>query len=68
MEQAYPMKETILEELKDAAVRPRTPAYQNVSTVISATLSPPSDIQPRQTVETLRDQIQDALESKGVLP
>jgi len=68
MAEAYPMKETILEELKDAAVRPTTPAYQNVSTVISATLSPPSAIEPQQTADTLRDQIQDALESKGVLP
>ena len=68
MAEAYPMKETILAELRDAAVRPRTPAYQNVSTVVSATLSPPSDIQPRQTVEVLRDRIQDALDSKGVVP
>jgi multiple sugar transport system substrate-binding protein len=68
MEPAYPMRETILEELQDAAVRPTTPAYQNVSTVIAATLSPPSAIEPQETIETLREQIQDALESKGVLP
>jgi multiple sugar transport system substrate-binding protein len=68
MDEAYPMKETILESLRDAAIRPATPAYQNVSTVMSATLSPPSDIQPRETADTLRDLIQDALESKGVLP
>jgi multiple sugar transport system substrate-binding protein len=68
MAEAYPMKDTILEELRDAAVRPKTPAYQNVSTVIAATLSPPSAIEPQQTAQRLRDQIQDALESKGVLP
>jgi multiple sugar transport system substrate-binding protein len=68
MTEAYPMKETILEELKDAGVRPPSPAYQNISTVISATLSPPSAIEPEKTADTLRDQIQDALESKGVLP
>ncbi|MCA2219013.1 hypothetical protein [Jidongwangia harbinensis] len=62
------MKETILAELRDAAVRPTTPAYQNVSTVISAILSPPGDIQPRETVEALREQIADALASRGVLP
>lgn len=68
MAEAYPMKDTILEELRDAAVRPKTPAYQNVSTVIAATLSPPSAIEPQQTAQRLREQIQDALESKGVLP
>ncbi|MDG4831773.1 ABC transporter substrate-binding protein [Solwaraspora sp. WMMD1047] len=68
MTEAYPMKDTILAELRDAAVRPRTPAYQNISTVMSATLSPPSAIEPEQTADELRESTQDALESKGVLP
>lgn len=68
MEEAYPMRDTILEELRDAAVRPRTPAYQNISTVMSATLSPPSAIRPQETADELRGATQDALESKGVLP
>lgn len=66
--EAYPMRDTILAELRDAAVRPLTPAYQNVSTVMSATLSPPSSIEPEQTAQTLREQVGDALESRGVLP
>ncbi|MEU1688853.1 ABC transporter substrate-binding protein [Micromonospora sp. NPDC005707] len=68
MDKAYPMKETILEELKEPAVRPLTPAYQSISTVMSAILSPPSAIRPEQTADELRDAIADALESKGVLP
>lgn len=68
MDEAYPMKETILAELKDAATRPLTPAYQNISTVISAELSPPSAIEPDRTAKDLRRSIADALESKGVLP
>ncbi|MCM4083847.1 ABC transporter substrate-binding protein [Paractinoplanes hotanensis] len=68
MADAYPMKDVILAELRDAAVRPRTPAYQNVSTVVSATLSPPSGIDPQEALRLLRERIQDALESKGVLP
>lgn len=68
MTEAYPMKETILEELRDPAVRPRTPAYQNISTVMSATLSPPASIEPQRTADELRTASQDALESKGVLP
>ncbi|MFG1660790.1 ABC transporter substrate-binding protein [Micromonospora chersina] len=68
MDKAYPMKETILEELKEPAVRPLTPAYQSISTVMSAILSPPSAIRPEQTADELRGAIADALESKGVLP
>ncbi|MCZ7436643.1 ABC transporter substrate-binding protein [Micromonospora sp. WMMC241] len=68
MAKAYPMKETILEELKEPAVRPLTPAYQSISTVMSAILSPPSGIDPEQTADELRKAIADALESKGVLP
>ncbi|WP_346533203.1 ABC transporter substrate-binding protein [Micromonospora sp. DPT] len=68
MAEAYPMKETILDELKDPAVRPLTPAYQSISTVMSAILSPPSGIQPDRTADELRDAISDALQSKGVLP
>jgi multiple sugar transport system substrate-binding protein len=68
MAEAYPMRETILEELKDAANRPLTAAYQNVSTVMSAGLSPPASINPERTADELRGAVQDALDSKGVLP
>lgn len=68
MTEAYPMKDVILEQLRDAALRPQTPAYQNVSTVLSATLSPPSNIRPEQTAAELRQSLQDAIDSKGVLP
>jgi multiple sugar transport system substrate-binding protein len=68
MLEAFPMKDDILAELQGAAVRPLTPAYQNVSTVLSASLSPPQSIRPQQTADELRDSVQDALESKGVLP
>ncbi len=68
MAEPYPMKEAILETLKNASARPVTPAYQNVSTVISTILSPPAGIDPRQTADRLREELQDALDSKGVLP
>jgi trehalose/maltose transport system substrate-binding protein len=68
MRTAYPMKEAILEALQDAAVRPLTPVYQNLSTITSKVLSPPSDIDPQKTAGRLRDELQKALESKGILP
>ncbi|TWP49289.1 ABC transporter substrate-binding protein [Lentzea tibetensis] len=68
MATAYPMKDAILETLENASVRPRTPAYQNVSTVISTILSPPGSIDPKATGDRLRTELQNALDSKGVLP
>ncbi|WP_051385614.1 ABC transporter substrate-binding protein [Actinokineospora inagensis] len=68
MAEPYPMRDTILAELKNPATRPVTPAYQNVSTLISTILSPPSDIDPVKTADRLRSELQDALDSKGVLP
>jgi multiple sugar transport system substrate-binding protein len=64
----YPMRDSILGALKDAAVRPLTPAYQNASTVMSKILSPPAEIDPKATADKLRQQLSDALESKGVIP
>jgi multiple sugar transport system substrate-binding protein len=68
MADAYPMRDEIRAELADATTRPLSPAYQNVSTVISAVLSPPSSIRPEATAERLRELVQEALESRGVLP
>jgi trehalose/maltose transport system substrate-binding protein len=68
MSSAYPMKDTILEELKDPAVRPLTVVYQNLSTITAKVLSPPADIDPEATAQELRDGLQKALDSKGVLP
>ncbi|WP_207401175.1 ABC transporter substrate-binding protein, partial [Actinomadura roseirufa] len=68
MAEAYPMRRTILDALRTAAPRPRTPTYQNVSTITAVTLSPPGSIDPPRTLDRLRGLIQDALESKGVLP
>jgi len=68
MADAYPMRDLIRDELEDAATRPLSPAYQNVSTVISTLLSPPGSINPDKTADRLRDLVRDALESRGVLP
>ncbi|MET7480214.1 ABC transporter substrate-binding protein [Streptomyces sp. NPDC005648] len=65
---AYPFAKEVLTSLQLASVRPLTPAYQNVSIAVSHTLSPPSGIKPVSSVRTIRDQIDDALQSKGVIP
>lgn len=64
----YPMHDTILQALKDPGMRPVTPAAQNVSTVLSNMLSPIAEIDPQVTAERMRREVQNALESKGVMP
>ncbi len=66
--EVYPMYEVMLKELETAVPRPITPLYQNVSTIVSTTLSPPSSISPDKTSKELEAKIQDALEGKGILP
>ncbi len=64
----YPFYEVIYQSLKQASVRPLTPAYQSVSVAIASTLSPPSSVNPQRDVKALRSQIDDALHSKGLIP
>jgi len=64
----YPFRQEILSSLKTASVRPQTPAYQNLSIVISHAVSPPSSINPTETAKKITDQIKDALASKGLVP
>jgi len=65
---AYPMADVMLTELKSAIPRPKSPVYQNISTIVSTTLSPPQDIDPQKSADELRDAIQNAIEGKGILP
>jgi multiple sugar transport system substrate-binding protein len=63
----YPFAAEILDSLQRGGVRPKTPAYQSVSVAISTTLYPPSSAGPDKLAE-LRGQLQDAIESKGLIP
>jgi len=67
-QKAYPMKDAMLTELKNAVPRPVSPVYQNISTIVSTTLSPPASINPQKSADELRKSIQDAIEGKGILP
>jgi multiple sugar transport system substrate-binding protein len=62
------MKDVMLQELENAVPRPVSPVYQNISTVLSTTLSPPAAINPPVSADELRTAIQDAIEGKGILP
>lgn len=65
---AYPQGEIMRESLETASSRPISPVYQNISSIISSTLSPPSSIDPKKTADELDSSITDAIEGKGILP
>jgi multiple sugar transport system substrate-binding protein len=64
----YPFHAEILTSLQNASVRPQTPAYQSVSIVISHHVSPPASIDPVGTQSAMASEINDALNSKLVIP
>ena len=64
----YPFHADILKALNNASVRPKTPVYQVVSIDISHLISPPAGINPVGTVNTLKSQLNNALQSKGLVP
>jgi len=64
----YPQYEIIRQQLTNAAVRPATPVYQAVSTRMSATLAPISDIDPERTADELTEAVQKAIDGKGLIP
>jgi ABC-type glycerol-3-phosphate transport system substrate-binding protein len=64
----YPFHAEILTALQNASVRPKTPAYQNISIVVSHTVSPPNGIDPKNAEKKISSQIKDALASKGLIP
>ena len=67
-QKAYPMWKAIFDTLKQASVRPKTPAYQSVSLQISYTLSPPSSVSASD-LGTLREphRGRDQLEGAGAM-
>jgi multiple sugar transport system substrate-binding protein len=64
----YPMHAAILTSLENASVRPQTPVYQVTSIDISHLISPPSGVSPTGTEQSMVGQINNALQSKGLVP
>jgi multiple sugar transport system substrate-binding protein len=64
----YPFHADIKQELQNASVRPKTPVYQVVSIDISHLVSPPSGINPASTKQGMVGQLNNALQSKGLVP
>jgi multiple sugar transport system substrate-binding protein len=64
---AYPFHQLIKQQLATYGIRPKTPAYSDVSLAIQKTLSPPSGINPSTAVHQLTSQIKAALSSGALL-
>jgi multiple sugar transport system substrate-binding protein len=64
---AFPFADLLRGTLRDATQRPETPAYHDVSLAIQRTLSPPRDIEPASDVGLLRERIDAAIHSRGLL-
>ncbi len=64
---AYPFHALIKQQLSTYGIRPKTPAYSDVSLAIQKTLSPPSAVNPSSAVNQLRSQIKAALSSGALL-
>ena len=64
----YPQYAIIRDQLTTAAVRPATPNYQSMSSRISATLAPITSIDPERTADELAEQVQKAIDGKGLIP
>ena len=54
--------------LENGSVRPKTPLYQVVSIDLSHQISPASSIDPQGTEQSMVNQINNALASKGLVP
>ena len=64
---AYPFADLLLETFKQGSVRPKSPAYNDISLAVQDTLHPPASINPKSDVETLRTRVDDAIHSRGLL-
>ncbi len=65
--ETFPFADILLETLKSGVQRPQTPLYNDISLAISHTLHPMRSIDPVKDVRRLREKIDRALHSEGLL-
>jgi multiple sugar transport system substrate-binding protein len=64
---SYPFADLVRKQLDSAGVRPVSPLYADVSLAVYSTLSPASKLDPQSALTKLRERLQNALDSKGLL-
>jgi multiple sugar transport system substrate-binding protein len=63
----YPFADLIRKQLDNGAVRPKSPAYADVSLGVYTALWPPKSVDPKTSVAQLRETIEQALDSRALL-
>jgi multiple sugar transport system substrate-binding protein len=63
----FPFADILLETLENGVQRPQTPLYNDISLAISHTLHPMRSIDPEKDVRRLKEKIDRALRSEGLL-
>jgi multiple sugar transport system substrate-binding protein len=64
IKKAFPFAKLMQETLKDGVPRPVLPTYSDVSLAIQDALHPPGDIDPKQSIKTLVENLKKAKEGK----
>lgn len=64
---AFPFSDVLRDTLADGVQRPQSPFYNDISLSIARTLHPMSAIDPETDVQELRDRVDDALNSRGLM-
>jgi multiple sugar transport system substrate-binding protein len=64
VQEAFPFADALRESIDNAAPRPVTPAYSDISLAIQKSFHPPDSVDPDGIVEQLRDRIDKAAEGK----
>jgi multiple sugar transport system substrate-binding protein len=64
---AYPYADLLLQTFKNGSTRPVSPAYNDISLAVQRTIHPPAGIDPRGDIGALRDRVDDAIHSRGLL-
>ena len=62
VKKAFPFSDVLRESIQDAAPRPVTPAYSDISQAIQRTFHPPGEIEPGDVVDKLKDRLAKAAE------
>ncbi len=65
IKKAFPFADLLGESIATGVPRPVTPAYSDISLAIQQTLHPPQDIEPKKTIEDLKDNI-DTVSNGGI--
>ena len=65
--QQYPFHALLKAQIEHYGIRPKTPAYADVTLAIQKALSPTSSIKPKTVVSTLGDEIKKSLSSGALL-